>query len=356
LEDELDNIRAATDFALGGGGDPVIGVKFAVAMLPFWMLRGYATEGRKVVQAALALPAVQSFDLAHAHALYVGAALATTQSDHAEARRLLETCLALRRGLGNPIDIAGSLSTLSMSRLMVGDAEGAAASEREALGIFRQLGNVQGEAIGLLHLGQVAIYRGDDGAAQADIGQSLALARDLGDSELEGECELMLGHLAFVAADLPSATRRYTRSLEVCRQAGDRRGEANATRWLGNVDLERADVPEAADRLRKALADFQQFEMRDELVGCLEDIARLGLASGRIEGAALVAAGAAALRQRVGLVRSPRSERRWQALLDALQGTAPAPAFDAAWAEGQGWEFDRLLAQALALADSAAAP
>ena len=68
----------------------------------------------------------QASDLAQAHALYVGAALAESQSDHAEARQMLETCLALRRGLGNPVDIAATLSTLSLARLQAGDAHGAA--------------------------------------------------------------------------------------------------------------------------------------------------------------------------------------------------------------------------------------
>ena len=85
-----------------GGTDPILAVKFEVALMGFRMLRGYSTEGRKYVRAALALPAVQASDVAHAHALYVGAALADNQSDYAEARRMLEACLALRRGLGEP--------------------------------------------------------------------------------------------------------------------------------------------------------------------------------------------------------------------------------------------------------------
>jgi predicted ATPase/class 3 adenylate cyclase len=350
VEVELDNIRAALATALGGGGDPVIGVKIAVAMLHFWILRGYATEGRAVVRTALALPQIQGFDLAQAHALYVGAALATTQSDHAEARRMLEVCLELRRRLGNPTDIAATLSTLSLSRLMVGDAAGAAASEREALEIFRRLENRHGEAIGLLHLGQVAMYSGNDGAAQADIERSRVLARQIADPELEAECELMLGHLAFVAGDMAAATSRYARSLEVCLVAGDRRGEANAIRWLGRVELEGGQVSTAGARLGQALEAFRQFEMRDEMLGCLEDVAALGLAKGQAEPAVRVAAAAVALRERLGLARSPRGERRWGQRVEALRAALAAPAFDAAWAEGRGWEFDRLLVQALALA------
>ena len=54
----LDNIRAAIASALQGRADAFIAVKMAVALQGFWRLRGYATEGRAVVKAALALPQV----------------------------------------------------------------------------------------------------------------------------------------------------------------------------------------------------------------------------------------------------------------------------------------------------------
>ena len=124
-----------------------------VALLGFRLLRGYSTEGRRNVRAALALPAVQTSDVARGHALYVGAVLADNQSDYAEARRMLETCLHLRRGLGNSFDIAATLSTLSQVHLHEGTADKAREFETEALQIFRQLGDRIGEAVGLFHLG-----------------------------------------------------------------------------------------------------------------------------------------------------------------------------------------------------------
>jgi hypothetical protein len=153
LEVELDNIRSAIALSVAERVDPFIAVKFAVALQGFWILRGYSSEGRKLVKAALALPAIQASPVAQSWALYVGAALAESQSDHAEARKMLESCLELRRGLGNEVDIAATLSTLSVARLQAGDAVAAAAGESEALQIFRRLDDRMGEAIGLLHFG-----------------------------------------------------------------------------------------------------------------------------------------------------------------------------------------------------------
>ncbi|MGB2816643.1 MAG: hypothetical protein WBC37_05420, partial [Burkholderiaceae bacterium] len=141
LETDLDNVRSALALSLACGADPFIAVKICVALHSFWILRGYATEIRGIVRKLLDSPSVRDSDLAHAWALYIGAGLAESQSDHAEARTMLEQCLALRRASGRPIDIAATLSTLSLARLQSGDTEAAERGEQEALKIFRVLGD-----------------------------------------------------------------------------------------------------------------------------------------------------------------------------------------------------------------------
>ena len=176
-------------------------------MQGFRTLRGYSTEGRKNLRAALALPAVEGSDQAQGHALYVGAALAASQSDYAEARGMLEKSLVLRRGLGNPSDIAATLSTLSWVRLHEGDAAQARAYEEEALALFRKLGDRNGEAIGLQHLGEIDRELADHESARRHFEESLAIARTIMHAELEGECERMLGEVALEEGDLADCAR-----------------------------------------------------------------------------------------------------------------------------------------------------
>src|SRR5207249_513967 len=121
------------------------------------------------------LTAGQDSDGATAHALYVGAGLADSQSAHVEARRMLEQCLELRRGLGKPIEIAAALSTLSLVRLHAGDAAGAREGEAEAVEIFREIGNRVGEAIGLLHLAEICMYAADDVPAKRHVLDALEI-------------------------------------------------------------------------------------------------------------------------------------------------------------------------------------
>jgi predicted ATPase/class 3 adenylate cyclase len=334
-EADLDNVRAAIALALQGGADAFLAVKFAVALQGFWTLRGYVSEGRQVVRAALALEAVTASELAQAHALYVGAALAYCQSDHVEARRMLEHCLALRRTLGDELSVAGTLSTLSMARLLAGDVDGAAATEREGLEIFRRLGERRGQAIGLLHLAQIAVFRGDDEDARALLADCLDLARAIDNREIEGECELVLGEIAYETGDPVAAGNHLKRSLVVCSDAGDKRGEANATWWLGKISLASGDVATARQRLETARRAFEAFEMREALLDCLEDLAAVELAEGQAERAARIAGSCARSRERLKIARAARRERRWNAKEQEIRSASGPEAFAAAWEEGQ---------------------
>jgi len=353
VETDIDNLRKATKLALAGGVDPFIAVKIAVALQGFWILRGYVTEGRNVVRSALALPAVQASDLAHAWALYVGAALATSQSDDLEAERMLETCLSLRRTLGNPTEIAATLSTLAVVRLRLGDAKKAREGEEEALAIFRQLGSRIGEAIVLLHLGEICFFNGDYDRARLYLDQSLSIAREIEDQETESDCERVFGELALEHADLPAARSRFGRALEICSAAGNKRGTATATWCLGTVELAAGNAASARQRLGEALQSFKTFEMRGELLGCLEDHARLARRLGSPLEAIRLFAAAAAAREKLMVPRPPRNEQRWRDGVEALRQEAGA-AFDPAWTEGREWEIQEAINRALDLTSDAA--
>ena len=316
-------------------------------MQDFRTLRGYATEGRRNLRVALALPTVEASDVAQGHALYVGAALATAQSDYAEAGPMLEKSLALRRKLGNPVDIAATLSTLSWVRLHEGDAAQARACEEEALALFRKLGDHKGEAIGLQHLGEIEHELDDREGACRHFDESLAIARTIMHVEVEGECERMSGEIALEEGDRTSARARFTRALEVAGSAGDKRGEATALWFLGKTDLVEGRADSARIRLRAAMLVFHAFGMRAELLGCLEDYAMLERSLGAPEQAVRHCATAAIGRERLGLACPPRNQQRLRAEIAKLRQSLGDAAFEAAWADGQRCEVEDAVRRAL---------
>jgi predicted ATPase/class 3 adenylate cyclase len=347
VEDEVDNLRSAMAFALSAGVEEVVAVKLAVALQGFWALRGYAAEGRAFVRATLALPAIQGLAMAKAHALYVGAALAGAQSDHAEACDMLEQCLALRRELGDGTDIAATLSTLGLSRLLSGDPDAADAAEHEALDLFVKVASHYGQAIGQLHLAQIDAYRGHAAAAREHLTQCLALARELGHQEIEGECERVAGQLAFETGDFAEAQRRLKRALQICRDAGDRRGEVTAQSALARCELGQGDLAQARKRLDDAVRAFRSFGMAEELLDALESLVTLLRTEGRSEDAMQVAASAMEARRRLELRRSPDGERRWQGEVAALRAAVDDAAYGAASSQTDALGMDAAIKLAL---------
>jgi predicted ATPase/class 3 adenylate cyclase len=348
VEAELDNLRAAINLALSGEVDPILAVKFEVALMGFRFLRGYSTEGRKYIRAALGLPAVQASDVAHAHALYVGAVLADNQSDYAEAVRLLEPCLELRRRIGNPVDIAATLSMLGTVRLREDNPEQARLYDEEALGIFRGIHDKIGEAIELGHLGEICMHVSDDARASEYFERCLAIARAIDHSELQSECELYLGEIALYEGDVAAARQRFARSLEVSRDAENKRGGAMALWWTGKADVEERKYESARIRLDAAVKAFRSSEMTAEALACLEDHARLMQATGRIDDSVRLFAAAAAARERLVLRPPRRGSQRSEESIALARAAVGASAFEAAWKEGQGWQLDTAVQYALA--------
>jgi len=348
LEDELDNLRAAMATARAGIVDPLLAAKIPVALQNFFITRGYLSEGRELMRAALALPAVLASDLARAHALYAAAALAVAHGDPREARAQLSTCLALRRAADDRVGTAQTLSTLAMAQLAAGDAPAALQSELEALGLFRALGHRVSEAIVMQHLGHVCIGLERWREAVAHLGDSLALAAELGNHEIESECEWLLGRCAQNAGDLPAARHHLDRALARARQAADRRGEARAGAALGRLALQQGALMDAQVAMQQALSTFQHHEMRAELLASLEDMAALAHALGEFSQAGVLLGVASRARQASGLAREPLAavmahvleeslrellgDWHWTQVLTASEATTLADAVQAALA------------------------
>ena len=340
LEHELDNLRAAIALSLTDAIDDAVAVKLQVALMRFWVLRGYTSEGRANARAVLELPGIQKPVVARAHALYVAGVLAVNQSDHAEALTLLTECLEIHRALGNARETAATLSTLSVVHLARGSLTAAQDCEEQALAIFRELKDTVGEGIGLLHLGEISIQLHQGDKARERLAASLALARKLGHHELESDCECRLGEQSLLEGDLHDARERFARSLKVCRTAEDKRGEASAVAWLGRADAAAGDTATARRRLLEAQRAFREFGMNAEALDCLEDYAELLQFVGENDVATRLFATADASRETLALPRAALRQARWRAGVEAARAAMGAGAFDAAWRESRLLNLD----------------
>jgi predicted ATPase/class 3 adenylate cyclase len=354
LETELDNMRAAIALALAGQVDTVIAVKYVVALMRFWTLRGYSTEGRGIVRTALKLPTIEAPDVPRAFALYVGGVLATNQGDYVEAKAMLRECVEIRRRLDHPREVAASLAMLAGIHLTEGDAAKAREDAEDALAIFRKLKEPIGEGIGLHHLGEICIHLNDLASAKAYLEQGLAIAKSLKHQELESDCERGLGDVALQARELAAARARYARSEAICRGAQDKRGVAIAQWRLGKSDAAGGDLDSASQHMRDALHAFRDFAMNAEMVDCLEDYADVLRLEGLTEAAAGIHAAAVAIREASMLPRSPLEESAWKLRDEELRRVLGDDRYQDICAAAQSTTLDEAVERVLAKATESA--
>ena len=136
---------------------------------------------------------------------------------------MLEECLALRRKLGNPREIAATLSTSRRSDCTRATRRRRARYEEEALGIFRSIGDRVGDGSGSCTSGNLESHVEEDTGARKHFEQSLALAREHRAPGARKRLRAQSGRARAGGGRPAGRAKRFTRSLKVCADAEDRR-------------------------------------------------------------------------------------------------------------------------------------
>jgi predicted ATPase/class 3 adenylate cyclase/DNA-binding CsgD family transcriptional regulator len=311
LETEHDNLRAALGW-LEESRAVEAGWQLGGALWRFWSMRGYLREGRERLAALLALageelPSERCM-AARAKALKAAGTLAAEQGDYVAAHARYEESLAIRRELGDKLEIANLLSNQGIVARYQGNYAAARALYEESLAIRRELGDRWGIATSLNALGLLAHYQGDNAAARRFLGESLTIRRELGDAW----------------------------------------AIANSLSSLGDVVLDQGDYATARALLRESLAINQELGDRWAIAYVLEEFAGLAAVQGQPARSLRLAGAAAALREAIGSPRSPIDQAQLEhKLAPARQALGEATAA-ATWAEGQAMQLAQAVAYALA--------
>jgi tetratricopeptide (TPR) repeat protein len=183
---------------------------------------------------------------------------------HHGVHRLFEESLALCRGTGDRIGIAGALSELAFVALDEDDPAAARPLLEESLRLRRECGDRVGAARMLLYLGHVARREADLPAARALYEESLALVKALEHTWVIASCRLSLGLVETAAGDYPRARALLAEARSTWQQAGDTRGVVRALRAFGR--LAAAETP-GSEGARRAAMLFGAAEALQEAAG-----------------------------------------------------------------------------------------
>jgi predicted ATPase/DNA-binding CsgD family transcriptional regulator len=302
LEEDHDNLRAAIQWALEQG-ETELALRLAASAAHSRYPRGYLTEGRRQLEAALAAEAGPP--AARAKALTEVGWFSLEQSDYDQGQRFLEESLLMYRDLGDTYGVAHALECLSVAKARLGDYGLATQLQEESLALYRESGHKWGIAISLVNLGTYALKQGDFERATNLHEESLALLRVLGDVLHIGYVLGMLGQESLIQGQLQRSAALLEESQSVLKQLGDKPTLASTLCNLADTVLRQGDGMRAAGLYKESLELAAEVGSRARVARCLEGLAEVALTHGRPARAARLWEAAKALRESIGSPQSP---------------------------------------------------
>jgi predicted ATPase/DNA-binding SARP family transcriptional activator len=326
LEADHDNFRVALEWSLRSG-EADLALRLIGSLRRAWVARGYLTETRRWLEAALA-QAATSPPAIRAKAVYGLGRVALAQGDYDQALPRLQESAALSRQIGDSEGLVFALADLGWIASAQGDHDHAALLAQEGLAEARKAENEMAVAAALHSLGCAMLHRGDYARARERLEESLALRRERGDKRNTANSLASLGATAFLEGDHTRARELLAESLSLGRELGNLLLVAAALANLGLVALFEADRDEAASLAAEALRLSREAGNKWTIGECLHILAGVAAAQGQATRAATLAGAAEAVHESIQAPPS-RAER---AIRDHFLAAAEEETGEAAFA------------------------
>jgi predicted ATPase len=251
LDRELDNIRAAMEWATNSG-KAVAALRMAGSLVYFyyaWSARGnLLSEWQHRIQLALSRPEGTERTLARAKALN-GLGFMYWADIYPTNRRLeLEEALDIARELGDQWNTATALRYLGLLASMQGNYVEARSFLEQSLEIWRMMGpeGKVGLSWTLAFLGDVALNQNLSNEAASIYQESVAILREIADKNFLAYSVRRLGLLAWRERDFERATLLCQESLRLNRELGDLRGVIACVAGFADIAVAQGKFARAA--------------------------------------------------------------------------------------------------------------
>ena len=316
LDAEEATTRQALAWALDHGAG--IALRLAMALAPWWRLRGRFVTGYPLLREAVG-QAKPGSDAWCAAMSWLGR-MAHYLAGPAGA---LDHFTAARDAIGDRSPswvLADCLSGRSGALANLGRFDEAADDARRALAVARELGYPAEEAMALVDLATAAFYTDDLGGAVKLAQQAQELPADIPGWIARSGNNILTGALT-LAGDLGAAERSCAGGLARARDAGDLRNLARLLVRMAFLDLETGRMEDATEHLRQSLKVAGRIGSQAETFSGLDCCGHLCAATGRPAEAITMWAARAALARKHGFIDPPSEEGRRAEPLDQARHT-----------------------------------
>jgi non-specific serine/threonine protein kinase len=297
-----------------------------------------------------------------AEAVTTGLRLVAALRHYWAARGLLAlglrvTLAALRRAEGRPVDRHQIMALVAATQMLWWSRE-LDEAQRLAQQLARQaeaFGDPASVAAAHLQIGQILDAQGRLDEAESEFEKARRLALDLDDSKLLADVLGSLGWLARTRGRAHEAAPLFDEVLALRRQSGHGYRIALALLNAGSTAAVLGDAPRARGLLREAATLMRQVGNQVLDLHLTDITAELAALEGRWPEAVQLRAAAAAQRRVAHSPRHPADEQQVQEELLQARSALGAPAFEAAWSQGEALEREQSLAAVARCLDMAPA-
>lgn len=257
LEREHDNLRAVFHW-VEETGEAEHGLRLGGAVWRFWIVRGYAREGRERLEALLAFPHAAQPTRLRARVLNAAGTIIHGIGDLVAARHLLEECLEIWRALEDKKGMATVINNLGWIAAHLGELATAQKLSEEGLTLHRELGEKRGMAVALNNLGWATFCRAEFFLAGSYQEQGLALRQEIGDERGIAYAKSMLAWTEEARGNYDKATALLEQAIQILRRLGDKQLLGLSLWVFGKIACDQADFRRAITLLEESIVLMEE--------------------------------------------------------------------------------------------------
>jgi predicted ATPase/class 3 adenylate cyclase len=251
---EIDNVRAALDWAMGVGGDPSIGLALASSSGVIWLELTLRNEGRQRLEAAVARIGTRTPKTNQARLwFWLGSLYGTALPVQAVAT--LERAVNLYRHLGDALGFGCALVRLGGALAFMGRFDKAAPVLAEAFSALERTGVPKALAGYFDILSMLKMQAGNPTDARMHLESALSLYRKAGAESNALSVLANLADIAWALGDLDAALNGFRETVTLMRKSPliTRSNLGTELLNLAGVHTERGELDQALTAAREGL-------------------------------------------------------------------------------------------------------
>ena len=346
LEAELDNIRAALEWALGRS--PETALQLAASLTYFWQGRGHITEGRRWLSEALSQAEERAQQALKAKALYSSGVLTFAQGELIAARAALTESVRLGREAGKQRTLVMALVMLGFTVIWLGDATTAESVIQEGMSIAQKTEYKLG--IGLMlgvRANEAAAFAHDFTAAQAYSEEGLRLIREVGNPFFTAITIMGSGSQALAQGHYAEARARLEESEKLFYELGDRHMALGVQSERAHIERQLGNYARALELYHQSILAWQELGHRVSLAREFECLAFIACTQSQLQRAARLLGAAESIRENLNSPMTATERVEYDQNVSTLRAQMKQSDFATAWAEGRAMTLEQAIEFAL---------